>query len=36
MTLAIYGFHFRKITEKYISTPIGNILGLRATEKTGE
>ena len=35
MTLAIYGLHFRKITEKYISTPIGNILGLRATEKTG-
>jgi len=26
ISLAVYGFHFRKITEKYISTPIDNIL----------
>ena len=31
--LSVYGFHFRKITEKYISTPIGNILGHQAAEK---
>jgi radical SAM superfamily enzyme YgiQ (UPF0313 family) len=35
MSLAVYGFHFRKITEKYISTPIGNILRIQATEKSG-
>jgi len=35
MSLAVYGFHFRKITEKYISTPIGNILGPQAINKTG-
>jgi len=35
MSLAVYGFHFRKVTEKYISTPIGNILGHQATEKAG-
>ena len=35
MSLAIYGLHFRKVTEKYISTPIGNILGHQATEKAG-
>ena len=33
MSLAIYGFHFRKVTEKYISTPIGNILGYKTTEE---
>lgn len=33
MSLAVYGYHFRKVTEKYISTPIENIVGLRATEK---
>jgi len=26
ISLAIYGYHFRKVAEKYISTPIGNIL----------
>ena len=26
MSLAVYGFHFRKIVEKYISTPIKNTL----------
>ena len=35
ISLAIYGFHFRKITEKYISTPIGNILEHQAINKTG-
>ncbi len=25
MSLAVYGFHFRKVFEKYISTPIGDI-----------
>ena len=35
MSLAVYGFHFRKITEKYISTPIGKILGPEAIKKTG-
>jgi len=34
ISLAVYGYHFRKVTEKYISTPIGNILGPQATEKT--
>jgi len=33
MSLAIYGFHFRKVTEKYISTPISNVLEHRATEE---
>ena len=35
ISLAVYGFHFRKITEKYISTPIGSIVGHQATEKLG-
>jgi len=35
ISLAVSGFHFRKVTEKYISTPVGNILGLQATGKTG-
>jgi len=35
VSLAVYGFHFRKITEKYTSTPIGNILGPQATEEPG-
>ncbi len=35
ISLSVYGFHFRKITEKYISTPIGNILGHQAPEETG-
>jgi len=33
MTLAVYGFHFRKIVEKYISQPTSEMPGLRATEK---
>ena len=35
ISLAIQGFHFRKVTEKYISTPIGNILEHQAINKTG-
>jgi len=27
MTLAVYGFHFRKVIEKYISTPVKGTLG---------
>jgi len=33
--LAIYGYHFRKVTEKYISTPIDNILEHGTTEEAG-
>jgi radical SAM superfamily enzyme YgiQ (UPF0313 family) len=33
ISLTIYGFHFRKVTEKYISTPIGNILKQGAREE---
>jgi radical SAM superfamily enzyme YgiQ (UPF0313 family) len=36
MSLAISGFHFRKVAEKYIDTPINYTAGLRATEKLGE
>jgi len=35
MTLAVYGYHFRKVVEKYIRTPIEDTLGVRATEKSG-
>ncbi|MFQ6122588.1 MAG: B12-binding domain-containing radical SAM protein [Dehalococcoidales bacterium] len=35
MSLAVYGYHFRKVVEKYIRTPIENTLGVRATEKSG-
>ena len=35
ISLAVYGFHFRKVTEKYISTPITNILEHGATEEAG-
>ena len=31
VTLEIYGFHFRKIVEKYISTPIEETIALRVT-----
>jgi radical SAM superfamily enzyme YgiQ (UPF0313 family) len=31
VTLEIHGFHFRKIAEKYISTPIEETIALRAT-----
>jgi hypothetical protein len=35
ITLAIYGFHFRKIVEKYINTPIEKTVGHQATGKSG-
>jgi len=35
VSLSVFGFHFRKVTEKYISTPIGNILGPEVVKKTG-
>jgi len=35
ISLAIYGYHFRKVTEKYISTPINNILEHGATDEAG-
>ncbi len=35
ITLAVYGFHFRKITEKFFATPIGEIMEPRATERPG-
>jgi len=33
ISLAVYGFHFRKIVEKYINTPIEDTVGRQATEK---
>ncbi len=30
--LAVYGYHFRKVVEKYISTPIDNTIGLQTTK----
>jgi len=33
MSLAVYGFHFRKVIEKNIGTPIEAVLGLEAAEK---
>ena len=36
MSLAVHGYHFRKVVEKYIRTPIENTLGLKGTgESTG-
>ena len=35
ISLAVYGFHFRKIVEKYINTPVEETVGRRATEKRG-
>ena len=35
VSLAVYGYHFRKVVEEYIKTPIENTLGVRATEKSG-
>ena len=34
MKLSIYGYHFRKVAEKYIGTKIGASLGVRETEKS--
>ena len=35
ISLAVYGFHFRKIVEKYINAPVEDTVGHRATEKPG-
>ena len=35
VSLAVYGYHFRKVVEKFIKTPIESTLGVRATEKSG-
>ncbi len=35
ISLAVYGYHFRKVVEMYIKTPIENTLGIQATEKSG-
>jgi hypothetical protein len=34
MKLSIYGYHFRKVAEKYMGTKIGASLGVRETEKS--
>ena len=34
VSLVVYGYHFRKVVEKYIKTPIENTLGVQATEKS--
>ncbi|MFC1950609.1 B12-binding domain-containing radical SAM protein [Chloroflexota bacterium] len=33
ISLTVYGFHFRKVIEKYISSPIEDILRLQATKE---
>ena len=35
ISLAVYGYHFRKVVEKYIRTPAEDILGAGATGKSG-
>ena len=35
VSLSVYGYHFRKVVEEYIKTPIENTLGVRATGKSG-
>ncbi len=35
ISLAVYGYHFRKVVEQYISTPIEKTLRVQATEKSG-
>jgi len=34
MKLSIYGYHFRRVVNKYIGTPIGAALGIHETEKS--
>jgi len=34
ITLSVYGFHFRKMVEKYINQPIGETLEQRASQKS--
>ncbi len=33
--LTVYGYHFQKVMEKYIKTPIGNALGVQTVQKSG-
>jgi len=33
MSMAVYGFHFRKVVEKYLKTPVGGALGVQAAGK---
>jgi radical SAM superfamily enzyme YgiQ (UPF0313 family) len=35
VSLSVYGFHFRKVTEKFVRTPISNITEQQKTEKIG-
>jgi len=35
VSLSVYGYHFRKVVEKFIKTPIENTLGVQAIEKSG-
>ena len=34
ISLTVYGYHFQKVMEKYIKTPIGNALGVRTVQKS--
>ncbi|MFC1931646.1 B12-binding domain-containing radical SAM protein [Chloroflexota bacterium] len=34
LTLAVYGYHFRKVVEKYIKTPTNGALGVQTTGKS--
>ena len=34
ISLTVYGYHFQKVMEKYIRTPIGNALGVRTEQKS--
>jgi len=36
ISLTVYGYHFQKVMEKYIKTPIGNALGVRTEQKSRE
>jgi len=35
VTLAIYGYHFRRVAEEYIGTAMENTPGFRVTEEPG-
>lgn len=35
ISLAVYGYHFRKVVQKYVRTPVENSLGVQAAEKSG-
>lgn len=36
VSIAIYGFHFRKVVEKYVSRPIEDTMGLLASQELGD